>query len=270
MSSFDLFDPDTTMRFAAPPSEIGPTPTPANVNASFLHALPTSGPASLTPLQTQQYAARGGMDITTTNPRKRPATLPPSDSESETSLPPTASTAPQKRRRPTLAATIDPIISPKEPTPRPAKVRQRKTKGPHASSRVIPRSLADCDAADQMLIEMREAGSDWNPIRAKWLELTGEKTATSTLPNRYSRLKSNFTILSPTDNGHLLSAKRRVESSFAEQKWDLIAKVVQELGGENYAGVVLKRQYKKLMVSSAGGGGPPEGVRDGDFESEEE
>ncbi|KJX98975.1 hypothetical protein TI39_contig380g00019 [Zymoseptoria brevis] len=256
------------MRFAAPPSEISPTPTPANVNASFLHALPTSGPASLTPLQTQQYAARGGMDITT-NPRKRPATLPPSSDESEkTSPPPTA--APKRRRRPTLAATIDPILPKSSPPPRAPKVRQRKTKGPHASSRVIPRRLADCDAADQMLIEMREAGSDWNPIRAKWLELTGEKTATSTLPNRYSRLKSNFTILSPTDNGHLLSAKRRVESSFADQKWELIAKVVRELGGENYAGVVLKRQYKKLMVSSAGGGMPPEGVRDEDFESEEE
>jgi hypothetical protein len=64
----------------------------------------------------------------------------------------------------------------------------------------------------------------------------------------------------------LIAAKRQVEESFEEQKWDLVAKVVLEKGGENYAGIVLKRQYKKLMVNA--GAMPPPGVRDADFEVE--
>ena len=43
-----------------------------------------------------------------------------------------------------------------------------------------------CTKADKMLIEMRESGRSWEDIRKKWTELTGNNTATSTLPNRYS------------------------------------------------------------------------------------
>lgn len=57
-----------------------------------------------------------------------------------------------------------------------------------------------------------------------------------------------------------------MEESFEGQKWDLISRVVKEKGGENYAGIVLKRQYKKLMVNN--GAIPPPGVQDVDFEVE--
>lgn len=76
--------------------------------------------------------------------------------------------------------------------------------------------------------------------------------------------RSNFTVIKEEDNGHLIAAKREVEESFENQKWELVSRVVQEKGGENYAGVVLKRQYKKLMVSA--GVQPPPGVQDPDFE----
>ena len=50
------------------------------------------------------------------------------------------------------------------------------------------------------------------------------------------RLKSNFTVIREEDNALLLSAKREVEESFEAQKWDLVARVVAEKGGDAYAG----------------------------------
>lgn len=43
-----------------------------------------------------------------------------------------------------------------------------------------------CSAQDKMLIEWKESGRTWDDIRKKWKEMTGDLTATSTLPNRYS------------------------------------------------------------------------------------
>lgn len=66
---------------------------------------------------------------------------------------------------------------------------KRQYNGKSASARAIPKTLEDCDAADQMLIAWRDGKKDWAPIKAEWLRLTGETTAQSTLPNRYARLK---------------------------------------------------------------------------------
>jgi hypothetical protein len=173
MTDFNMgFEPDAPMHFAAPIREKPSTRTPANVTADFLQAPPPSSP----PLHS----------LPANRSRKRRTTI-----DSSSPAPISEQRPAPKRRRPALAATIDSISTPQDsppPLPQP-KVRQRKSKGKTAVSRVIPRSLEDCDEADKTLISMRESGLDWNPIRAKWLELTGEKTATSTLPNRYARLK---------------------------------------------------------------------------------
>lgn len=66
-------------------------------------------------------------------------------------------------------------------------VKKRKTGKKAMASRAIPRSFEECSEPDQMLIRKRDEGSDWNPIRKEWKEMTGESTATSTLPNRYAR-----------------------------------------------------------------------------------
>lgn len=84
---------------------------------------------------------------------------------------------------PEPAATIVPWGLP------PTLKRKRQPGKKQMNARVIPRSLAECDEADKELITLRDAGSEWKVIRGRWLELTGEKTATSTLPNRYARLK---------------------------------------------------------------------------------
>jgi hypothetical protein len=175
--------------------------------------------------------------------------------------------------------------------------KTRRVKGPSASSRPIPRGPDECDDADRKLIEMVEADADWKDIRAEWKRNTGVTAAASTLPNRYARLKcalfpfplppslppslpprslartlltltsrwsrANFTVLREEDIAILIAAKREVEDAFELQKWELVSQVMQKNGSEEYPHIVLKRQYKKMMVS--GGAIPPEGVEDPDF-----
>jgi hypothetical protein len=65
--------------------------------------------------------------------------------------------------------------------------RQRRApKNGITDSRPIPRSYDECDEADKALLDMRDKeNKTWKEIRAMWEELTGQKTGTSTLPNRY-------------------------------------------------------------------------------------
>ena len=65
--------------------------------------------------------------------------------------------------------------------------RQRRApKNGITDSRPIPRRYDECDEADKALLDMRdEENKTWKEIRAMWEELTGQKTGTSTLPNRY-------------------------------------------------------------------------------------
>ena len=65
--------------------------------------------------------------------------------------------------------------------------RQRRApKNGIMDSRPIPRCYNECDEADKALLDMRDKeNKTWKQIRAVWEELTGQKTGTSTLPNRY-------------------------------------------------------------------------------------
>jgi hypothetical protein len=50
----------------------------------------------------------------------------------------------------------------------------------------MEKTFNQCSDYDRMLIEWKESGRTWEDIRKKWSEMTGDVTATSTLPNRYS------------------------------------------------------------------------------------
>lgn len=230
------FNGNTTMMFSSGAQE-GFTKTPANVPANFI-----------VPSSKKRKPDTNPNDTPTTNPKKKakPA-LPPLTSAPQVSTPGNTTTETQ-------------AFGARE------KQRRMITKKA-APSRQIPRSFDECDPNDQMLITMRDSGSEWKIIRANWEERTGEKVGASTLPNRYARLKSNFTVIREEDHAKLLEAKREVEESFENQKWDLVARVVKEKGGETYAGVVLQRGYKKMMMSGQGVA-PPPGVRDADFDVE--
>ena len=83
-----------------------------------------------------------------------------------------------------------------------------------------------------MLIDKRDANVGWAEVRAEWGRLTGESSGTSTLPNRYNRLKTSFAVVKEEDCPRLLAAKRTVEDAFEKSKWAMIAETVQKLGGD--------------------------------------
>ncbi|KAK5700767.1 hypothetical protein LTR97_005284 [Elasticomyces elasticus] len=151
----------------------------------------------------------------------------------------------------------------------PAKDRQRKAPpSKPASARTIGRSYEECSEEDKALIDMRDAGKSWTEIRAEWEKLTGDKTGQSTLPNRYSRLKSNFVVIKEEDLKHLLQAKVEVEAAFEKEKWSLVADAMEKMGTEKYVGAGLQKAYKKIMVEH--NVQPPTGVQSKDFEDAEE
>ena len=53
-----------------------------------------------------------------------------------------------------------------------------------AAPRGIPASWDDADAADRMLVHMKEKGEGWNEIRAAWKVATGQDTASRYIPLR--------------------------------------------------------------------------------------
>ncbi|KAK4506088.1 hypothetical protein PRZ48_004053 [Zasmidium cellare] len=180
--------------------------------------------------------------------------------------PPPPPTASSKKRKKSVAFAKDSPATNASPTtntstPR-KKRRSSKKTGP---GRIIPTTMDECSEADKLLLSLRDAGHTWRDIRTQWTALTGDATAASTLPNRYNRLKTHLTHLFAKDNPLLLLAKRQVEASFEAQKWELVASVVREKGGEVYPGKVLQKQWRRLM-GQRGVEGPPEGVRDADWE----
>ncbi|KAI7189039.1 hypothetical protein KC324_g6435 [Hortaea werneckii] len=144
--------------------------------------------------------------------------------------------------------------------------KKKKPLKPTTPAKAIPRSYDESGPADRQLLDMRDNGSTWPEIRAAWETLTGEKTGASTLPNRYVRLKSNFTVVQEEDLPRLLEAKRSVEEAFEKGKWGMVAEAVEKMGGEKYRGDALQKQYKKMMLGQ--GVMPPSNVRDKDFEAE--
>ena len=80
-------------------------------------------------------------------------------------------------------------------------------------------------------------------INAEWARLTGHTPGSSTLPNRYNRLKANLSSVDPADNEKLKQAVRTVDAAIEAEhkdaiakKWTRIAQQMQESGGvEEYS-----------------------------------
>ena len=70
-----------------------------------------------------------------------------------------------------------------------------------ATPKSIPTSWEKASEADRMLVTMKDDGKNWVEIRKKWTEVTGQETASSSLPNRYARIKSNTSLLKEGDVG---------------------------------------------------------------------
>ena len=129
--------------------------------------------------------------------------------------------------------------SAKQPTPFNPILKDRR-KAPTvkpATAKEIPRAYTECDAADKALFDGRNAGKPWPELRQEYLALSVGKVehlATSTLPNRYKRLKTNFEVIAEEDNARILEAKIEVETNFEKMKWGMIGDLVKERGGKRY------------------------------------
>lgn len=128
--------------------------------------------------------------------------------------------------------------SAKQPTPFNPILKDRRTPTVKpATAKEIPRAYTECDAADKALFDGRNAGKPWPELRQEYLALSVGKVehlATSTLPNRYKRLKTNFEVIAEEDNARILEAKIEVEGNFEKMKWGMIGDLVKERGGKTY------------------------------------
>ncbi|KAK3056908.1 hypothetical protein LTR09_001946 [Extremus antarcticus] len=198
-----------------------PQPTTTPLLASWRPAgAPAESDGSMgppaTPVKTPQDSARK---------RKTPAKSSDDGSEAD------ANATPTKKAR---------------TTPKP---RQRKPPGKTPNkSLALATSYDLCAEHDKMLIDMRDRGDAWPDIRAAWEKMVGDKTAHSTLPNRYSRLKSNFVVIKEEDNAKLIEAKQEIEADFEREMWSKIAERMVAKGADDYKADALHRQYKKLML----------------------
>ncbi|CAD0114745.1 unnamed protein product [Aureobasidium uvarum] len=149
--------------------------------------------------------------------------------------PPTPKSSTPSRKKSTKKATSDPLNT---------MGHQRLRKAPKngiAQFKPIPSSFEECDIADQTLITMRDA---------RYAELEGIKHGSSTIPNRYERLKTAFVNMVPEDNLRLFNIKAKLEDNFNKRKWALIAAEITKDGGAKYDPDDLRRRFKQLMEKS--------------------
>lgn len=110
-------------------------------------------------------------------------------------------------------------------------------------------------AHDKMLLTLCDAGAPWSEIRAKWKAMTGDNTAYSTLPNRYSRLKAAYVVIPEEEYAGLLEAKQEVDGEIERERWGRVAERMVEKGGGRWSGEEVRVQWGRLMVWDGEGRG---------------
>lgn len=81
---------------------------------------------------------------------------------------------------------------------------------------------------------MFEAKKPWPEINAMWASHTGNQTQSSTLPNRYQRIKDKLVVMHDEDHIRLLEAKDKVDAELEVEKWERISTIIVEKGGLKY------------------------------------
>ncbi|KAL8697363.1 MAG: hypothetical protein Q9224_002355 [Gallowayella concinna] len=71
------------------------------------------------------------------------------------------------------------------PTPKTSPVKGKRAGAEKVAEKVVlPTKWSEATTADKTLVAMKEAGKSWGEIRIEWFKMTGQDTASSTLPNR--------------------------------------------------------------------------------------
>ncbi|KAI9758637.1 MAG: hypothetical protein M4579_002948 [Chaenotheca gracillima] len=156
---------------------------------------------------------------------------------------------------PVMNQVIDPALEPTfEPSIPQVAVKdtgKTKKKGPVPTNRKIPAHYDEANQEDRMLWDERQAGTPWVVVRAEWERITGEKVGASTLPNRYDRIRSNFSKLKPDDEAIFIKTLTDLEAKFALEKWSKVAAELEEQHGTiKYPPKVLEKAWKEISERS--------------------
>lgn len=89
--------------------------------------------------------------------------------------------------------------------------------------------------------------------------MTGQNPATTTLPNRYTRIKEFIGDFSKEDDKLMMRCKRELEDTWSREIWALTAEQMVVKGGMKYSSGTIERRYKELMADQE-----PEDVADAD------
>jgi len=102
----------------------------------------------------------------------------------------------------------------------------------------LPSTYEKCKPADKYLFDNREAGKSFEEMTPRWLQLAGrspdEQLSRSMLPNRYMRMKINFSMIKEEDHVLLFEAKKHIETEMEDEKWSRIAGEIVSKGGDSY------------------------------------
>lgn len=79
------------------------------------------------------------------------------------------------------------------------KVSSDETPSKRIKGNEIPSCKANLSEQDRMLMEWKESGKGWKEIGLEWNRITGKPVGSSTLPNRYARLKAALVELKEGD-----------------------------------------------------------------------
>lgn len=142
--------------------------------------------------------------------------------------------------------------TPRSPNPKRTTVNQiyvkpkRAPAGKVAEKVVLPTKWSKASQADETLVSMKESGYSWNEIREKWTELTGQVTASSTLPNRYKRLQVIMMELRNTEKDILVAAKEAVEANWKTMMWSAISTKMEAMGAWKFPPEFLCKEFKRI------------------------
>lgn len=135
---------------------------------------------------------------------------------------------------------------------------------------VTPASYEEAGSEDKLIIQMREKdGKGWSDIREEIEKITGAKFGSTTLKNRYARMKANFVVF---EKDHvccldlswvlcdwqltskcnfeqepiLLEIKKDIEDKFEIEKWQRIADGIEARCGQKYPTAAIQKKFKEL------------------------
>lgn len=129
----------------------------------------------------------------------------------------------------------------------------------------IPLSYEEAGPEDKKILQMRDSeGRGWTDICEVIEWITGVKIRTTSLRNRYNKMKSNFVVFEDKDvcslsppisyimnyiNSYvkvavLFQSKKEIEDKFEAEKWQKIADSIEAKTGNKYPSTAVQKKYK--------------------------